>query len=66
MIDTTMPRDCQAERPRKGYTYLHLTAARMHDQPPGLPLLQPLCMHWTYVCIASEIQEPTLTPSRLT
>jgi hypothetical protein len=56
MIDTTMPRDCQAERPRKGYTYLHLTAARMHDQPPGLPLLQPLCMHWTYVFIAFEIQ----------
>jgi len=56
MIDTTMPRDCQAERPRKGYTYLHLTAARMHDLPPGLPLLQPLCMHWTYLFIASEIQ----------
>jgi hypothetical protein len=37
MIDTTMPRDCQSERPQKGYTYLHLTAAHMHDQPPGLP-----------------------------
>lgn len=31
----------QSDRQRwKGYTYLHLTAAHMHDQPPGLPLLR--------------------------
>jgi hypothetical protein len=31
----------QSDRQRwKSYTYLHLTAAHMHDQPPGLPLLR--------------------------
>jgi len=55
MIDTTMPRDCQSKRPRKAYTYLHLTAAHLHGQPPGLPLLQSPCMPLD-LRIASEVQ----------